>query len=238
MAITKRSLSSLALLALLAGGLGAEVFYPWKDTFIGALDGSAWPGLVIAPSRDAAFAFVLRVERDGETAEDADFYYLVSEVGPLSPDGQYARVRFDLGLPFKRGKDTPVFLKPPPRSQVLTFEWSRRDETVVIGRVRGPGTIKVHLVHYFPWGPGGEYSLLPDGQVRGRSGHDAGSYYQIWTHRAGEPVDGPPGGLALFVRYGSRQDRFLRRRGRRGPQDPRRPDDPLHERPGHRRVGR
>ncbi len=197
MAAMRRTLLSLALLALITAGLGAEVFYPWKNTFIGALDGPAWPGLVIAPDRDAAFAFVLRIERDGETAEGGDFYYLVSEVGPLSPDGQYARMRFDLGLPFKRGKDTPVFLKPPPRGQVLTFEWSRRDETIVIGRVRGPGNVKVHLVHYFPWGPGGAYSLLPDGQVRGRSGDDALWHYQIWVHRPGKPVDGPPGGVAL-----------------------------------------
>ena len=194
----KRLLLAFALSLAVAGDSASEIFYPWKDTFIGALSGPHWPGLVFSPEKDAAFAFALRVERNGETAEAADFYYLVSEVGPHSPDGQYARMRFDLGLPFKLGKNTPVFLKPPPRSQVLTFEWSRRDETTVIGRIRCPGDVRVALVHYLPWDMKGEYTLLPDGQVRGRgNGGGRPQYYQIWMHRPGEPAAAGPGGLGL-----------------------------------------
>lgn len=198
MTTIKRSLLALAFLLAASGDSASEIFYPWKETFIGALDGPAWPGLVFSPGKDAAFAFVLRVERNGEEAEAADFYYLVAEVGPHSPDGQYARVRFDLGLPFKLGKDTPIFLKPPPRNQILTLEWSRRDETTVIGRVRCPEDVRVALVHYFPWDSSGEYTLLPDGQVRGR-GDNTGRqhYYQLWIHRPGEPAAAPPKGLAL-----------------------------------------
>ena len=203
----KRTALILALLLLLPGVLYPEIFYPWKQTFIGALDGPSWPGLVMAPGKDAAFGFVLRVERNGETAEGADFYYLVSEIGPHSPDGQYARIRFDLGLPFKLVKDTPVFLKPPPRNQVLTIEWSRRDETIVIGRIRCPGDLQVTLIHYFPWDSTGEYALLPDGQVRGRSGGAGRHYYQLWMHRPGEPATAPAGGLALS--YDTRTDRNI-----------------------------
>ena len=46
----------IAALALVAGFLAAEIFYPWKDTYIGSLDAAGWPGLVIAPAKDAAFA--------------------------------------------------------------------------------------------------------------------------------------------------------------------------------------
>ena len=158
--MTKRSILALSLLLAATVSLTGEIFYPWKDTFIGALDASGWPGLVIAPTADAAFAFVLRVEREGEAAEGADFYYLVSQVGAHSPDGLYAQMRFDLGLPFKLGRATPILMKPSPRRQALTIEWSRRDEKTVIGRIVYPADVRITLLHYFPWGLKGEYALL------------------------------------------------------------------------------
>src|SRR4030065_786776 len=89
----------------------AEIFYPWKAAYIGSLDAAAWPGLVLVPGRESAFAFRFRVEKEGRVAESSDLYYLVSEVGPNSPDGQYARLRFDLGIPFPLGGGTPATLK-------------------------------------------------------------------------------------------------------------------------------
>jgi len=194
--MAKRTILVLALLAACAGHLAPEIFYPWKETFIGALDPSGWPGLVLAPSRDCAYAFLLRVEREGESAEGADFYYLVSEVGPHSPDGLYARVRFDLGLPFKMGPTTPILMKPSPRRSALTLEWSRRDERIVIGRITCPADVRVTLVHYFPWELKGEYIALPDGDVRGRPGSPGAPSYLIWVSRPGEPAAAPPGRLA------------------------------------------
>ncbi|MEN6310251.1 MAG: hypothetical protein ABFD80_01790, partial [Acidobacteriota bacterium] len=129
----RRSVPFILLLLLLVPGLKPEVFYPWKDTFIGALEGSAWPGLVIVPGKDSAFAFVLKVEKEGQTAERGDFFYLVSQVGPHSPDGEYACVKFDLDLPFKKAEDTPILIKSGRKKRILTFEWSRRDENTVIG---------------------------------------------------------------------------------------------------------
>ena len=188
------------VLAFLVAGalrLSPEIFYPWKETYIGALDAPGWPGLVLAPSAESAYAFLLRVEREGESAEGADFYYLVSEVGPHSPDGLYARVRFDLGLPFKLGASTPILMKPPPRRNTLTLEWSRRDERIVIGRITCPADARVTIIHYAPWGLKGEYALLPDGQVRGRSGPAGSPAYLIWVSRPGEPAAAaPPGGIA------------------------------------------
>jgi len=205
--MTKRPLFVLSLLLAVTLSLTGEIFYPWKDTFIGALDAAGWPGLVIAPSADAAFAFVLRVEREGEAAEGADFYYLVSQVGAHSPDGLYARMRFDLGLPFKLGRATPILLKPSPRRQALTIEWSRRDEKTVIGRIVCPADVRITLLHYFPWGLKGEYALLDDGQVRGRAGGSPAQAYRIWTSRSGDPAPGPPGGLACT--YAPGPDRML-----------------------------
>jgi hypothetical protein len=186
----------LGLLVVLALHLTPEIFYPWKETSIGSLDAPGWPGLVIAPSGDCAYAFLLRVEREGETAEGSDLYYLVSEVGPHSPDGLYARVRLDLGLPFKLGAATPILMKPAPRRETLTFEWSRRDERTVIGRIICPEDVRVTIVHYVPWDLKGEYSLATDGQVRGRSSVPGAPAYLIWVSRPGEPAVAMPGTVA------------------------------------------
>ncbi len=194
--MTKRALRILLFVLVASAPLLPEIFYPWKDVCIGALDAAGWPGLVIAAAPDEAFAFVLRVEREGEAAEGADLFYLVSEVGAHSPDGLYARIRFDLGLPFKMGRATPILMKPAPRRGTLTFEWSRRDEKTVIGRIVCPGDVRVTMVHYFPWGGKGEYAVLPDGQVRGRAAGSAGRAYRAWTSRPSEEAAGPAGGLA------------------------------------------
>jgi hypothetical protein len=195
--MAKKTVLVLGLLLIGTSSLAPEIFYPWKDTYVGSLDGPGWPGLVIAPAKDCAFAFLLRVERVGEAAEGGDFYYLVSQVGPHSPDGLYARVKFDLGLPFKMGMDTPILMKPPPRKLTLTVEWSRRDEKIVIGRILCPEGVRVTIVHYFPWDLKGEYSQLADGQVQGRCGASGNPSYLIWTSRPGEPASAPAGGLAL-----------------------------------------
>ncbi len=205
--MTKRTVLIWGLLLALALPLTPEIFYPWKETYVGALDASGWPGLVIAPTRDSAFAFVLRVEREEEAAEGGDFYYLVSEVGAHSPDGLYSRMRFDLGLPFKLGRATPILMKPSPRRQALTIEWSRRDERTVIGRIVCPEGVRVTMVHYFPWGGRGEFKLLPDGEVHGRSAAPSSPSYLIWSSRPGEAAAASPGGLARAYALGD--DRTL-----------------------------
>jgi hypothetical protein len=202
-AIVKKPALAVAVLIIAGLTLSPEVFYPWKETYIGALDAQAWPGLVLAPSGGCAYAFLLRIERNEETVEGADFYYLVCEVGPHSPDGLYARVRFDLGLPFRMGAETPILMKPPPRRQVLTLEWSRRDERTVIGRLVCPEDIRVTVVHYAPWDTAPEYEVLQDGQVRGRSGRDGDPAYLMWVSGPGEPAVAAPRSIARTYLPGS-----------------------------------
>lgn len=166
--------------------LRSEIDYPWKEVYIGALDGMGWCGLVLAPQKDSAFALRFKIEKDGQIADGDDLFYLVSEVGPNSPDGLYARVKFDLGLPFKQKKDTPILIKPSPKNDALVLEWSRQDERTVIGRIRGPKYIKIHLVQYFPWDFKGRYRLLPDGQIQGDSRAAKVVHSLLWTNRTGD----------------------------------------------------
>jgi hypothetical protein len=179
-------LASAVLLFLFACPSPAEIFYPWKDVYMGALDAAAWPGIVIAPGRDCAFAFRLRIEKEGRVAEAEDFFYLVSEVGPNSPDGQYARMKYDIGLPFHQGIETPVRIKDPTDSALLTLEWSRQDEKTIVGRFLGPAGVKVSLVFYTPWEGRGVYELQPDGHVLGQGADVRKPYFICWTDRRGE----------------------------------------------------
>src|SRR4030042_3738962 len=177
MTIRKIARSRPAVLALLSVivttaamvSLQAEIFYPWKGTHIGALEGKEWFGLVLAPARGVFFGLRLRVQKEGQTAEGEDFFFLVSEVGPTSPGGSYSRMTADLSLPFKQGDDTPVLIKPPSRSDILPLEWSRQNEGIVLGRIRAPKNIAFQVVPYFPWGLKGRYQLLVDGQVKGEN---------------------------------------------------------------------
>ncbi|MDH7511622.1 MAG: trehalase family glycosidase [Clostridiales bacterium] len=167
----------------------AEVFYPWRDVYIGALEGKEWFGLVLAASRDSVFGFRIRVVKEGRQAEGHDLFYLVSEVGPHSPDGQYSRIKADLSLPFHQAQETPILIKHAPKSETLTLEWSRQNEKAVIGRIRAPKNIELQIVHYFPWNISGEYRLLGDGQVQAESGIDKKLHYLFWSNR--QP-DAPP----------------------------------------------
>lgn len=168
----------------------AEIFYPWKDVYIGSLQADSWPGLVVAPHEENIFAFRLRVKKEDQVTEGKDFLFLISEVGPHAPDGQYARVKMDLSLPFNMEADTPILIKPSPKSETLIFEWSRQDERTVLGRIISPETVELGLIHYFPWDFKGEYRLLPDGQVAGESDSSKRFHYLFWTSHKGGMFSG------------------------------------------------
>jgi hypothetical protein len=201
----------LFLLFLAVGSpaeLCAEIFFPWKGTHIGALESNGWFGLVLAPTRDVVFAFRLRVQKEDQIADSADLFYLVSEVGPHSPDGQYARVAADLSLPFDQGMETPVLIKPSSKSNTLTLEWSRQDERTVIGRILAPKNTFVEIIHYFPWNLKGTYRLRADGQIEGQGGEGKTYHYLFWTNRPGESrpspgEEGPP------LSFAAAEDRAL-----------------------------
>jgi neutral trehalase len=169
-------------------GLNAEVPYQWKDVYIGALEARAWAGLLMIPNPESAFAFRLRAIKQEETAEGIDHLFLISEVGPHSPDGQYARMKFDLGLPFGKSENTPILKKPSKKSSTLVVEWSRQSEKIVIGRIVVPEDIELQLIHYFPWNFTGKYKFLSDGRVTGESTSSQKQHYLFWTSREGAEV--------------------------------------------------
>ena len=181
---------TLAALAAFSGllALRAEIDPPWKDVFIGSFDGRGWCGLVLAPQKDAAFAFRFKIEKDGVVADGDDLFFMVSEVGPRAPDGLYSRIKFDLGLPIlpaDKKPETPILIKPSAKADTVTFEWSRQDERTVIGRLQAPKNVKVHFVPYFPWDFKGRYKALPDGEIQGESRTGKRRPRSFWTHRPG-----------------------------------------------------
>ncbi|MBD3413865.1 MAG: Bacterial alpha-L-rhamnosidase [Candidatus Aminicenantes bacterium] len=190
----------------LAVQLHAEIYYPWKKVYIGALDAKHWAGMVLVPEKENAFAFKIRINKDGQTAEGTDLLYLISEVGPHAPDGSYARIKMDLGLALGREEDTPILKKPSKKSETLILEWSRKDEKTVVGKISIPKDIQIQIIHYFPWNIKGDYTLLQDGQVRGLSPSQA-YHYLFWPHIPGESVTSSGDGLILS--YSSEETREL-----------------------------
>lgn len=192
-------ISAAILLTVLSSS--GEIYYPWKNTFIGALDPRAWPGIVVVPSPASGFAFAPKVYRQDKLAEFHDFFYLVSEVGPHSPDGLYASMKFDLRLPFKKGRETPIFLKPTLDDYVMLVEWSRRDEQTVVGRYRFPAILeRVVLVFYFPWDFKGNYYYLPaSGYIHGQSAARPNEQFLCWLSLTPEKVE--PVGNELHLTF-------------------------------------
>ncbi|MFC2168961.1 amylo-alpha-1,6-glucosidase [Acidobacteriota bacterium] len=175
-------------LILISHTLHTEIYYPWKDVYIGALEGKNWAGLVFVPQNESAFGFRMRIKKGIEIAEGMDLSYLIAEVGPHSPDGQYARLKFDLGLPFGKGTETPILKKPSSKSDTLVFEWSRQDEKTLVGKISIPDNIELHLIHYFPWNFVGKYRLHPDGGIKGENYSQKKYHYIHWTSHKGDLI--------------------------------------------------
>ncbi|HEB35896.1 MAG TPA: hypothetical protein ENI18_08660 [Candidatus Aminicenantes bacterium] len=198
MKILRIFLLSLISFCLLIQGIHAEIEYRWKDVYIGALEAKNWGGVVLAPNQESVFAFRIQIEKENEVADENDIFYLISEVGPHSPDCTYARIKLDLSLPFKRGSETPILIKPPSKKDTLTLEWSRQDEKTVVGRIKAPSNIKINLVHYFPWNIEGTYLILPDGQIKGESSGLSKYHYLLWTDTKGELTADSPDDELVF----------------------------------------
>ncbi|MFB0565415.1 MAG: amylo-alpha-1,6-glucosidase [Candidatus Aminicenantaceae bacterium] len=171
----------------------AEIYYPWKEVYVGALDAAAWNGLVFVPHNESGFALRFKVEKGGQFVDKEGIFFLVSEVGPNSPDGSYARIKMDLSLPFNKERETPILIKPSPKSDALILEWSRQDEKIVVGKIKAPKNIKLHLIHYIPWNLKGNYRFLSDGHLQGRSSSPKTYHYVIWTHPKGKLVTSSEG---------------------------------------------
>jgi len=130
---------------------------------IGALHAESWSGLVLSPGPGEGFGFRFAVEKEtGDRADQMDLFWLVHEVGAHAPDGRYARVSFDLDLPFGLGGETPLVLKADRRPGMI-LEWSRVGDQGVLGRVTTDYDGTLDLIPFFPWDWMGEWSDLPPG---------------------------------------------------------------------------
>jgi hypothetical protein len=103
---------------------------------IDSLDPDAWNGVVImAKAYQQQISFGLRMgSRRGEFVDGEKIFNEVSEVGPHAPDASYCRVSW----------------RQSERQAPITMEWSRIDETTVVGRINSTQGLQLVLETYFP----------------------------------------------------------------------------------------
>ncbi len=135
----------LALALITIPGLASRLYAQNEPRFdrvlIDAFDPDAWSGVVfLARAHQQQVSFALRfASRGGELLDGQKVFGAVSEVGAHAPDGSYCRMSWR-----HPAHDTPV-----------TLEWSRLDETTVVGRVQWGEGLQVGLITYFPAFAGG-----------------------------------------------------------------------------------
>ena len=117
---------------------------------IDALDPDAWNGIVfLAKAFNQPAPFALRVgSRSGGFLDGSEIFDAVREVGPHAPDSSYCRLAW----------------RHHPRAALVTLEWSRIDQTTVVGRLTAARDFQLVLEAYFPylevtWGTQGFYSI-------------------------------------------------------------------------------
>jgi len=122
----------------------------FDSVVIDALDPDAWNGVVfLARAFNQPAPFALRVgSRSGGFLDGNEIFGAVGEVGPHAPDASYCRLAW----------------RHHPREALVTLEWSRQDETTVVGRLTAAHDFQLVLEAYFPylgvsWGTQGFYSI-------------------------------------------------------------------------------
>lgn len=166
---------------------------------IDALDPDAWGGIVfLAKAYQQQVSFALQVgSRGGDYQDGQKVFGAVSEVGAHAPDASYCRLSW----------------KHPGHEAPVTLEWSRLNETTVVGRVAwGPG-LQVGLETYFPnfaGGASGTYEV--DGSRRAILG--AAYFNHVFGHVARLVVmtDQPLMGSGAFRSLPELQARIARAR--------------------------
>jgi hypothetical protein len=140
----------LAPASLAAGAEANRSTTKFDSIHVDALDADAWNGVVFAarafqqPSDFAVrFGSFSQTFIDGPAIFDA-----VREVGPHAPDASYCRMSWAV----------------PPRNALITLEWSRIDETTVVGTITADSDFQILLETYIPlagssWGLPGVYSV-------------------------------------------------------------------------------
>src|SRR5206468_5516262 len=144
----------LALLVPLS--LAAQVAQEFSEVHIGAFDADAWNGIVFeSKAYGQRVPFAIRIgSKTGTFLDGNRIFDAVSLVGPHAPDGSYSLLGW----------------RHRPRAATITLEWSRIDETTVVGRLKAPEDVQLVLEAYSP-GSGdfaGTYSVRPEeGQING-----------------------------------------------------------------------
>ena len=117
---------------------------------IGALDPDAWNGVVfLAKAFQQPAFFALRLgSRSGNFLDGSDIFNAVAQVGPHAPDSSYCQIAW----------------RHAPREAQISFEWSRLDQTTVVGRVKAAQDFQIVIETYLPflgvtWGTQGFFSL-------------------------------------------------------------------------------
>jgi len=122
----------------------------FESIHVDALDADAWNGVVFAArafGQPSDFAF--RFGSFSQTFVDgAAIFDAVREVGPHAPDASYCRMSWSV----------------PPRNALITLEWSRIDETTVVGTITADSDFQIILETYIPlagtsWGLPGVYEV-------------------------------------------------------------------------------
>jgi hypothetical protein len=142
--------SILLLLLVSVPCLFSQTSPAFENVQIGSWDASAWNGLLFlvqAFHQPADFALRIGSQRGGGYLEGNDIFGAVSEVGPHAPDGSYSRMAW----------------RQPPSEAAVRLEWSRLNETTVVGRLTANPEFRLVIETYFPylanWGTQGFYHV-------------------------------------------------------------------------------
>ena len=107
---------------------------------IAALDPDAWNGIVfLAQAFHQPAGFAIRVgsqsaKSGGTFVDGAAIDNNIGEVGPHAPDNSYCRMAW----------------RNVPRESLITLEWSRLNQTTVVGRLTAKAGFRLVLETYFP----------------------------------------------------------------------------------------
>jgi hypothetical protein len=122
---------------------------------VDALDADAWNGVVFAARAfHQPSDFALRFGSFSQSFIDGPAIFdAVREVGPHAPDASYCRMSWVV----------------PPRNARITLEWSRIEDTTVVGTITADSDFQIILETYIPfaagWGLPGVYKVEENKQA-------------------------------------------------------------------------
>jgi len=146
------ALLAAAPLAVASDSVAGQAASPKFDSVrVDSLDAEAWSGVVFAAKAfGQSSSFALRFGSfSGTFVDGASIFDAIHEVGPHAPDASYCRVSWQV----------------PPRAAPVTLEWSRINETTVVGRITAEQNFQTVLETYLPfaggtWGLPGVFSVM------------------------------------------------------------------------------